>query len=255
MCDAQTRRLVLDALALLNPRGKAQPSPLQITIALGCQAEELDQAFVRALGQPASQLLPLLTPEHLASLIAPLSPRPRLELIHSERSEAEELTLLYDYYDSPYGELLLVCSERGLCMSPFTYGDPAGTLERVRRELRPQELRRAQHPWHEGALSSLHNTDPYPELPPLHLLGTPFQRSVWEALTLIPRGSCVHYHTLADYIGRPKATRAVGTAVGDNPLAPFVPCHRVLPTSNTLGGYYWGHALKALLLLSELRPA
>ena len=68
-------------------------------------------------------------------------------------------------------------------------------------------------------------------------------------------GSCVHYHTLADYIGRPKATRAVGTAVGDNPLAPFVPCHRVLPTSNTLGGYYWGHALKALLLLSELRPA
>ena len=247
MCDAQARRLVLDALALLNPRGKAQPSPLQISIALGCQAEELDQAFVRALGQPASQLLPLLAPEHLSSLITPLSPRPGLELIHSERSEAQQLTLLYDYYDSPYGELLLVCSERGLCMSPFTYGDPAGTLERVRRE-----LRRAQHPWHEGAL---HSTDSYPELPPLHLLGTPFQRSVWEALTLIPRGSCVHYHTLADYIGRPKATRAVGTAVGDNPLAPFVPCHRVLPTSNTLGGYYWGHALKALLLLSELRPA
>jgi len=255
MSDPKARRLVLDALQLLNPRGKVQPSPTQIATALGCQAEELDQAFVRALGQPASQLLPLLAPEHLASLIAPLSPRPGLELIHSERSEAEELTLLYDYYDSPYGELLLVSSEQGLCMSPFTYGDPAGTLERVRRELRPQELRRAQHPWHEGALSSLHNTDPYPELPPLHLLGTPFQRSVWEALILIPRGSCVHYHTLADYIGRPKATRAVGTAVGDNPLAPFVPCHRVLPTSNTLGGYYWGHALKALLLLSELRPA
>ena len=243
MSDPKARRLVLDALQLLNPRGKAQPSPAQIATALGCQAEELDQAFVRALGQPASQLLP------------PLSSRPRLELIHSERSETEELTLLYDYYDSPYGELLLVCSEQGLCMSPFTYGDPAGTLERVRRELRPLELRRAQHPWHEGALRSLHSTDPYPELPPLHLLGTPFQRSVWEALTLIPRGSCVHYHTLADYIARPKATRAVGTAVGDNPLAPFVPCHRVLPTSNTLGGYYWGHALKALLLLSELRPA
>ena len=255
MSDPKARRLVLDALQLLNPRGKVQPSPAQIATALGCQAEELDQAFARALGQPASQLLPLLTPEHLASLIAPLSPRPGLELIHSERSEAEELTLLYDYYDSPYGELLLVCSEQGLCMSPFTYGDPAGTLERVRRELRPLELRRAQHPWHEGALRSLHSTDPHPELPPLHLLGTPFQRSVWESLTLIPRGSCVHYHTLADYIDRPKATRAVGTAVGDNPLAPFVPCHRVLPTSNTLGGYYWGHALKALLLLSELRPA
>ena len=255
MCDAQARRLVLEALALLNPRGKAQPSPAQITTALGCQAEELDQAFVRALGQPASQLLPLLTPEHLASLIAPLSSRPRLELIHSERSEAQRFTLLYDYYDSPYGELILFCSEQGLCKSTFTYGDPAGTLERVRRELHPLELRRAQHPWHEGALRSLHSSDSYPELPPLHLLGTPFQRSVWEALTLIPRGSCVHYHTLADYIARPKATRAVGTAVGDNPLAPFVPCHRVLPTSNTLGGYYWGHALKALLLLSELRPA
>lgn len=255
MSDPKARRLVLDALQLLNPRGKVQPSPAQIATAPGCQAEELDQAFVRALAQPASQLLPLLAPGHLSSLIAPLSPRPGLELIHSERSEAQRLTLLYDYYDSPYGELLLVCSERGLCMSPFTYGDPAGTLERVRRELRPLELRRTLHPWHEGALRSLHSTDSHPELPPLHLLGTPFQRSVWEALTLIPRGSCVHYHTLADYIDRPKATRAVGTAVGDNPLAPFVPCHRVLPTSNTLGGYYWGHALKALLLLSELRPA
>ena len=223
MSDPKARCLVLDALQLLNPRGKAQPSPAQIATALGCQAEELDQAFVRVLGQPASQLLPLLAPEHLTSLIAPLSPRPGLELIHSERSEAQRLTLLYDYYDSPYGELLLVCSERGLCMSPFTYGDPAGTLERVRRELRPLELRRAQHPWHEGALRSLHNTDSYPELPPLHLLGTPFQRSVWEALTLIPRGSCVHYHTLADYIDRPKATRAVGTAVGDNPATECFP--------------------------------
>ena len=97
MSDPKARRLVLDALQLLNPRGKVQPSPAQIATALGCQAEELDQAFVRALAQPASQLLPLLAPGHLASLIAPLSPRPRLELIHSERSEAEELTLLYDY--------------------------------------------------------------------------------------------------------------------------------------------------------------
>jgi len=255
MSDPKARRLVLDALQLLNPRGKVQPSPAQIATALRCQAEELDQAFARVLGQPASQLLPLLAPEHLSSRIAPLSSRPRLELIHSERSETEELTLLYDYYDSPYGELLLVCSEQGLCMSPFTYGDPAGTLERVRRELRPLELRRAQHPWHEGALRSLHSTDPYPELPPLHLLGTPFQRSAPPPPTLPPGGRVVHHPTRAHYFARLRPAGAVGTAVGDNPLAPFVPCHRVLPTSNTLGGYYWGHALKALLLLSELRPA
>ena len=68
----------------------------------------------------------------------------------------------------------------------------------------------------------------------------------------IPRGRCCHYQDLATLVGKPRGAQAVGTAVGANPLAPFIPCHRVLPRTDTLGDYYWGSALKALILLPEL---
>ena len=68
----------------------------------------------------------------------------------------------------------------------------------------------------------------------------------------IPSGRCCHYQDLATLVGKPLGAQAVGTAVGANPLAPFIPCHRVLPRTDTLGDYYWGSALKALVLLPEL---
>ncbi len=86
---------------------------------------------------------------------------------------------------------------------------------------------------------------------PLHIRGTGFQIHVWQALLRIPSGAGVSYGAIANAMGKPKASRAVGTAVGDNPISVLIPCHRVIQRSGALGGYAWGLSRKAVLLGRE----
>lgn len=83
------------------------------------------------------------------------------------------------------------------------------------------------------------------------LAGTPFQHQVWSALLKIPRGRVVSYQDLAHTLQRPKAVRAIGNAVGANPISPLIPCHRVVGSKGGLGGYYWGLEAKRALLREE----
>ena len=85
----------------------------------------------------------------------------------------------------------------------------------------------------------------------LYLEGTPFQLSVWRELMKIPEGKSLHYSDIARAIGKSKAVRAVGTAVGQNKISVLVPCHRVLPKSGGVGNYRWGSAIKESLLKME----
>lgn len=85
----------------------------------------------------------------------------------------------------------------------------------------------------------------------VRLSGTDFQMAVWRALTRVPAGEVISYATLAERIGRPTALRAVGTAVGQNPVAWAIPCHRVTRTGGALGGYHWGAGVKRALLARE----
>ncbi len=85
----------------------------------------------------------------------------------------------------------------------------------------------------------------------LDLRGTEFQKSVWQALLKIPKGKLVTYGDVANDIDRPKAYRAVGTAVGENPLSLIIPCHRVVQASGALGNYGWGLPVKEKLLELE----
>jgi AraC family transcriptional regulator of adaptative response/methylated-DNA-[protein]-cysteine methyltransferase len=86
---------------------------------------------------------------------------------------------------------------------------------------------------------------------PLHLIGAPFQIKVWEALLNIPSGHVTTYSEIAGAIGSPRATRAVGTAVGRNPVSWLIPCHRAMRKSGGLGGYHWGLPVKRALLAYE----
>jgi O-6-methylguanine DNA methyltransferase len=83
------------------------------------------------------------------------------------------------------------------------------------------------------------------------LAGTPFQHAVWKALLTIPRGKTASYQEIAMHVGKPKAVRAVGNAVGANPLSLLIPCHRILGSQGHIGGYYWGIAEKIHLLKEE----
>ena len=85
----------------------------------------------------------------------------------------------------------------------------------------------------------------------LHLIGAPFQIKVWEALLKIPSGYVTTYSDIAQSIEAPKAVRAVGTAVGRNPISWLIPCHRALRKSGALGGYHWGLPVKRTMLAYE----
>ncbi|MDX2130207.1 MAG: MGMT family protein [Chloroherpetonaceae bacterium] len=85
----------------------------------------------------------------------------------------------------------------------------------------------------------------------MHLKGTPFQLKVWELLLSVPFGSLTSYGKIAEQIGDKKAARAIGTAVGDNPIAYFIPCHRVIQSTGIFGEYHWGKTRKAAMIARE----
>ncbi|MEM9795163.1 MAG: bifunctional helix-turn-helix domain-containing protein/methylated-DNA--[protein]-cysteine S-methyltransferase [Pseudomonadota bacterium] len=160
------------------------------------------------------------------------------------------LTIRHGFFDSPFGEMLALATDRGICGLAFTsetgraaalqdmcarwpaaehIADPATIAPRVADLFAPTRDRQAR----------------------LHLIGAPFQIKVWEALMRIPSGHVTTYSEIAGAIGHPKAVRAVGTAVGRNPISYLIPCHRALRKSGGLGGYHWGLPVKRAMLAWE----
>lgn len=159
------------------------------------------------------------------------------------------MMLHYGIHSTPFGECLIAVSDRGLCHLAFTLGHPESVLSRLRSNWPEAELvadSAKTRPFADAVFASEDS-----QALPLDLRGTPFQRKVWQALLRIPRGHVTSYGELAEAIGHPKASRAVGTAVGDNPVAVWVPCHRVLRKDGSLGGYEYGPELKSALLRWE----
>lgn len=150
-------------------------------------------------------------------------------------------------YESPLGTMLIAASDRGLAGVWFE-GQRHGPDARGWRE-------DARHPVLREAVAQLRAYFAGERTAfalPLDLqAGTPFQRSVWAALRAIPRGATASYAQLARQLGRPQAARAIGAAVGRNPLSIVVPCHRVLGTDGSLTGYAGGLARKTALLQLE----
>jgi len=164
----------------------------------------------------------------------------------------EGLTVYWGWYDSPFGLALVMGTEKGLCGLAFaaeTGTEPAmeDMLSRWPKATYvedPMMLR----PLVDAAFARSGQTA-------LHMIGAPFQIKVWEALLRIPSGQVTTYSEIAQSIGNPKAVRAVGTAVGRNPVSWLIPCHRALRKSGALGGYHWGLPVKRALLAYEAARA
>lgn len=147
---------------------------------------------------------------------------------------------------SPLGELTLVASDRGLCGLYFKDHSPAP--ERTGWQRDNATRFDAARAWLDAWFA---NAKPR-RLPRLSISqGTPFQHRVWEVLQSIPQGKTTTYGDIARAIGSPRAVRAVGAAVGRNPLSLFIPCHRVIGRDGTLTGYAGGLQRKAWLLKHE----
>lgn len=145
----------------------------------------------------------------------------------------------YHVRDTPLGALLIGCTPQGICFSAFVEQTEALAIAELQAHIPNASL--IQSTAEHEPLLSLEKT-------PLDLYGTPFQQRVWNTLCTIPDGSVTTYREIAARINAPRAWRAVGTAIGKNPIALFIPCHRVLPASGGIGNYRWGTTRKQALL-------
>jgi AraC family transcriptional regulator of adaptative response/methylated-DNA-[protein]-cysteine methyltransferase len=160
------------------------------------------------------------------------------------------LAIRWGWFDSPFGPAIVMGTEKGICGMGFadeagaeaTMQDLCGRWPRARFVEDPVMLR----PWALAAFGAETNAET-----PLYLIGAPFQIKVWEALLRIPTGQVTTYSDIARVIGHPAAVRAVGTAVGRNPISFLIPCHRALRRDGGLGGYHWGLPAKRSILAWE----
>ncbi len=154
----------------------------------------------------------------------------------------------YGWFDTAFGPALAMGTDRGLCGLAFgaETGRDAAMADLCARWPGADYLHDAEaiRPWVDAAFAQSGTTR-------LHMIGAPFQIKVWEALLRVPSGHVTSYSELAQAVGHPRATRAVGTAVGRNPVSFLIPCHRALRKSGALGGYHWGLPVKRAMLAWE----
>jgi AraC family transcriptional regulator of adaptative response/methylated-DNA-[protein]-cysteine methyltransferase len=169
------------------------------------------------------------------------------------KTQGANLSIRYGIHPTPFGFVLIAVTDRGICHLSFPDEEYLQNPEKLLRltlmnaEIIPDS--RVTQP----LIEQIFNPDIFNNPQPLTLLvkGTNFQIQVWQALLKIPLGQTTTYQQIAQGIHRPTAARAVGNAVGQNPIAYLIPCHRVIKSSGQLGGYRWGSERKATLLSWE----
>jgi AraC family transcriptional regulator of adaptative response/methylated-DNA-[protein]-cysteine methyltransferase len=273
--DAADYEIVRRAIAFVSERWRAQPEIEAIAAASGVSAGDLHHLFRRWAGITPKAFLQALTLDHArrllrdsasvldASFEVGLSGPGRLHdlfVTHEAMSPGEwksggdGLTMSYGFHPSPFGTALVMTTERGLAELAFAdpgeeqaalfdmqgrwpqariVEDRAGTAALAGRIFDPR-LWRASRPLR------------------VVLIGTDFEVRVWETLLKIPLGRAMTYSDIAAKLRAPKAARAVGAAVGKNPVSFVVPCHRVLGKSGDVTGYHWGLTRKRAMLGWEM---
>jgi len=269
--DYQT---IAEAIQFLDRNFQRQPSLAEVAESAGLTEFHFQRMFRRRVGISPKRFLQFATARYIRERLA--HDRPLIEAMLDAgvsgpgrlhdltvnvyavtpaelRQRGAGVEIRHGFADSPLGECHVAATARGLCALRFV--DEDGRAPRI------AELR---HDWPSARLS---RDDDHAarlagrvfarggraarERPALDLVGTNFQLRVWEALLRIPSGMIVTYGDLAANLGLPAAARAVGTAVGRNPVSVLIPCHRVLRETGALGGYRWGLDRKRVLLAWE----
>jgi AraC family transcriptional regulator of adaptative response/methylated-DNA-[protein]-cysteine methyltransferase len=159
----------------------------------------------------------------------------------------QDLSIHYSFSESLFGKLIVASTNRGVCHMAF-YEDDVVALENLKSKFPNATFQEKLDTLQQNALSIFQNDwSKLPEIK-LHLKGTNFQLKVWESLLKIPMGKLTTYGNIAQQIEKPNASRAVGTAIGSNPVAFLIPCHRVIQSTGTFGGYMWGNTRKTAII-------
>ncbi|MCF6304728.1 MAG: bifunctional helix-turn-helix domain-containing protein/methylated-DNA--[protein]-cysteine S-methyltransferase [Rhodobacteraceae bacterium] len=261
--------IIRRAIAFIEGHSNDQPSLGQVANAVGLSPAHFQRVFSKWTGISPKKYLQYLTLDMARDLLknrfsvldtaleTGLSGPSRLHdlFINWEAMSPGEyarrgdgLTISYGWFASPYGPLLATGTSRGICGLAFSdaVGNAAASADLFGRWPKAKFIEAPQNiqPWVEAAISGKGEAR-------LLMIGSPLQIKVWEALLHIPSGHVSTYSEIARCIGNPKANRAVGTAIGRNPVSWLIPCHRALRKSGALGGYHWGLPVKRALLARE----
>ena len=261
---------IAEAIGYIKNNFKQQPNLDEVAEKVHLSPAHFQRLFTEWAGTSPKKFLQYISVEHAKSILKEdqkatlfdatfetgLSSTSRLHdlFINIEgmtpaeyKNGGKNLTLHYSFAESPFGNLIVASTAKGVCYMAFEDGEekalndlkrkfPNATFQRKLDLLQQNALFIFQNDW-----SKLHDIK-------LHLKGTDFQLKVWESLLKIPMGKLATYGTIAKRIGIPNASRAVGTAIGSNPVAFLIPCHRVIQSTGDFGGYMWGNTRKTAMI-------
>ncbi|RSM24195.1 bifunctional transcriptional activator/DNA repair enzyme AdaA [Aeromonas salmonicida] len=257
---------IADAIRFIASQVEHQPTLDEIAAHVHLSPFHFQRLFSRWAGVTPKRYLQVLTLERAKALLQ--ESRPLLEVadtlglssgsrLYDHFVQLEAVTpgeykqrgagLVIDHgvHDTPFGQAFVALTQRGVCN--FSFLDekaPEVPLAALAHNWPEAELREAPSRT-QNVINTMFDSNQAPDRPiSLHVSGTNFQISVWRALLQIPPAKVVSYAQVASAVGNPKAARAVGLAVGANPVALMIPCHRVIQQNGKLGGYHWGETRK-----------
>ncbi|WP_270671982.1 methylated-DNA--[protein]-cysteine S-methyltransferase [Aeromonas sp. QDB17] len=257
---------IADAIRFIASQVARQPTLDEIAAHVHLSPFHFQRLFSRWAGVTPKRYLQVLTLERAKALLQ--ESRPLLEVadtlglssgsrLYDHFVQLEAVTpgeykqrgagLVIDHgvHDTPFGQAFVALTPRGVCNFSFLDDQaPEAPLAALAQRWPAAELREAPSRT-QGVIHTMFDSSKKADRPlSLHVSGTNFQISVWRALLQIPPARVVSYAQVASAVGNPKAARAVGLAVGANPVALMIPCHRVIQQNGKLGGYHWGETRK-----------
>ncbi|MFV8343644.1 bifunctional helix-turn-helix domain-containing protein/methylated-DNA--[protein]-cysteine S-methyltransferase [Flavobacterium sp. XS2P39] len=163
------------------------------------------------------------------------------------KNGGKELVINYSFAESPFGNIIVASTEKGICYMAFS-DDESISLLTMQNHFPNAHFRPMVDLIQQNAIRIFTNDWTKLTQIKLHLKGTDFQLKIWQTLLKIPVGQLTTYGAIANKIKNPNASRAVGTAIGSNPVAFLIPCHRVIQSTGILGGYMWGNTRKTAII-------
>ena len=265
-------RRIETAINYLETHHREQPDLQSVAAATNLSEYHFQRLFSRWVGISPKRFLQFLTKEHAKQLLAQshsvldasfesgMSGPGRLHDLFVQceavtpgeyKQHGAGIDIQYGFHPSPFGECLLAVSDRGITNLMFVRETSKNLLDELQHRWKHANLVQNQSRTGE-MLQHIFRDDQTPQAPlHLYLKGTNFQMKVWEALLRIPSGQVISYEAIATAINQPTAVRAVASAVGKNPVAYLIPCHRVIRKSGAFNEYRWGSARKKAMLLWE----
>lgn len=260
---------IADAIAYIEAHYKSQPDLDEVAKKVHLSPAHFQRLFSEWAGTSPKKFLQYISIEHAKKLLQQeqlslfdaafetgLSSTSRLHdlFVNIEgmtpaeyKNGGSNLPIAYSIAGSPFGSVMVASTPKGVCYMAFEE-DEKKAVDDLRLRFPNAALENKTDALQRSALAIFQNDRSSLKRIKLHLKGTAFQLKVWESLLKIPMGRLSTYGAIASAIGNPDASRAVGTAIGSNPVAFLIPCHRVIRASGVFGGYMWGVTRKAAII-------